>query len=214
MKKKIILAVLALAGPVMSKAQDAKSVFSANEIVWFGLDFSKAKFVGAFTQIGDAGSVTGSDLKNKWIPAWNALVINEPQNFDFKKSFRKDNLLNDITSVTEINKKVDPDAMMSNNPGKIERSDIDAMVKNYKADVKTEGIGLVFIVENFNKTTATGDVWVTLFDIASKKVLITEKMSAKAGGAGMKNYWAKVFKLILKQIDEGEYKSWKSKYSK
>ena len=68
------------------------------------------------------------------------------------------------------------------------------------------------IGENFNKTTQMADVYVILFDIATKNILICEKVSGKAMGIGMKNYWAGAIKAILKQIDEFEYKNWKSKY--
>jgi hypothetical protein len=208
--KKIILSLLVLASGTFAKAQDAKSALSATEIVWFGLDFTKAKFVGGFDQVGGAGVATGSDMKTKWIPGWNALILNEPQHFDFKKSFRKDNVVYDLKSMNELNSKIDVDACMAYNEGKIEMSEIDGMVKKYKADVKKEGIGVSFIIENFNKGTQMADVYVTFFDIASKKVLICEKVSGKAMGIGMRNYWAGAIKAILKQIDATEYKHYYS----
>ena len=210
--KKIILSLLVVASGTFAKAQDAKSALSATEIVWFGLDFTKAKFVGGFDQVGGAGVATGSDMKTKWIPGWNALILNEPQHFDFKKSFRKDNIVYDLKSMNELNSKIDVDACMVYNEGKIDRTEIDGMVKKYKAEVKKDGIGLSFIIENFNKGTQMADIYVTFFDIASKKILICEKVSGKAMGIGMRNYWAGAIKAILKQIDASEYKNWKSKY--
>jgi hypothetical protein len=210
--KKVILSLLVLASGTFAKAQDAKSALASTEIVWFGLDFTKAKFVGAFDQVGGAGVATGYDMKTKWIPAWNSLIVTEPQLFDFRKSFRKDNVIYDIKSMNELNTKIDVDACMVYNPGTIERTAIDGMVKKYKAEVKKEGIGLSFIVENFNKGTQVADVYVTFFDIATKKVLICEKLSGKAVGIGMRNYWAGAIKAILKQINFSEYNNWKSKY--
>ncbi len=210
--KKIILSLLVVASSTIAKAQDAKSALSATEIVWFGLDFTKAKFVGGFDQVGGAGVATGSDMKSKWIPGWNSLIITEPQHFDFKKSFRKDNVLYDLKSMNELNGKIDVDACMTYNEGKIEKSEIDAMVKKYSTEVKKTGVGLSFIVENFNKGTQEATMFVTFFDIATKKVLICEKISGKAMGIGMRNYWAGAIKAILKQIDMTEYKNWKSKY--
>ncbi len=210
--KKIILSLLVLTSGTFAKAQDAKSALSATEIVWFGLDFTKAKFVGGFDQAAGVAPATGSDMKTKWIPGWNTLIANEPQHFDFRKSFRKDNVIYDMKSVNELNSKIDVDACMVYNEGKIERTEIDGMVKKYKADVKKDGIGLSFIIENFNKGTQMADFYVTFFDIATKKVLICEKISAKAMGIGIRNYWAGAIKAALKQIDATEYKNWKSKY--
>ena len=192
------------------KAQDSKAIFTTNEIVWYGLDFTKAKFVGGFDQVGGAGAATGSDMKSKWIPSWNALIINEQPKYDLKKTFRKDNVYYDVTSLNELNSKIDVDAIMTPNPGKIEKSEIDGMVKKYTGE-KKEGVGLSFVVENFNKGSQMANVYVTFFDIASKKILLCEKVSGKAMGIGMRNYWAGAIKAILKQIDEKEYKNWKNK---
>jgi hypothetical protein len=115
-----------------------------------------------------------------------------------------------MAPVNELNSHIDADKCMSFNPGKIEKSEIDEMVKKYAGDRK-DGIGLVFVVENFNKGTEMADVYVTYFDIATKKALVCEKISGKAMGIGMRNYWAGAVKAILKMVDTSEYKNWKSK---
>lgn len=209
--KKIILSLLVVASGTFAKAQDAKSALSATEIVWFGLDFTKAKFVGAFDQGAGIAPATGSDMKSKWIPGWNGLIVNEPQHFDLRKAFRKDNVIYDLKSINELNTKIDVDGCMVYNEGNIEKSAIDAMVKNYKAVEKKEGIGVSMVIENFNKTTQMASLYVVFFDIATKKVLVCEKMTGKAMGVGMRNYWAGAIKAILKQIDATEYKNWKGK---
>jgi hypothetical protein len=210
MKKSLSLIVIFCAALSMN-AQTAKDAFNATEVVWYGLDFTKAKFVGQFDQGFGALPATGRDIRDKWIPQWNALIAKEPQNFKIKDAFRKDNVYYDMAPLNELNSKIDVDNSMSFNPGKIERSDIDAMVKNYGTGDKKSGIGLTFIIENFNKGTETADIHVTFFDIATKKVLFTEKISGKAMGVGMRNYWAGAIKSILKQIDAAEYKNWKAK---
>lgn len=211
MKKYFVISLLFI-GATGTQAQDAKKVFSATEIVWFGMDFSKATFVGGFDQGAGAAPITGAELRSKYIPGWNTLIQNEQPHFDFKKSFRKDNVYYDIASVNEVNSKIDADKCMSPNPGKIEKSEVAEMVKKYSSSVKKEGIGLAFVVENFNKATQLAEIYVTLFDISSKKVLVCEKMSGKGVGIGIRNYWAGAIKNILKQIDENEYKNWQSKY--
>jgi hypothetical protein len=211
MKKLTIYILGFLAAINCLNAQNAKDVFNAKEIVWYGMDFTKAKFVGQFDQGFGAMPAAGSDMKTKWVPGWNSLIVSEPQNFDLKKALKIDNIYFDVTPVNNINSKMDADKCMSLNPGTIEKSDIDAMIKKYATGDKKAGIGLVFIVENFNKGTETADIYVTFFDIATKKVLITEKMSGKAMGVGMRNYWAGSVKSIIKQIGK-EFKDWKNKY--
>ncbi len=184
--KKVIISIFGvfIAGSSIN-AQSAKAIFDAKEIVWYGMDFTKAKFVGQFDQGMGANPASGSDMRNKYIPGWNALVVNEPQHFDLKKAFRKFSVYNDVAAVNLVNSDVDVNECMSFNPGKIEVGDIGNMIKKYKAGEKKEGIGLVFIIENFNKGSETADVYVTFFDIAAKKILICEKTSGKAMGIGM-----------------------------
>jgi hypothetical protein len=210
MKKLFFLSVIIGAGLGM-KAQTAKDIFNATEVVWYGLDFAKAKFVGQFDQGFGAMPATGTEMRNKWIPQWNALVAKEPQNFKLKNALRKDNVYYDLVPLNELNSKIDVDKCMSFNAGKIERAEIDEMVKQYGSGDKKEGIGLAFIVESFNKGMESADVYVTFFDIASKKVLLVEKMSGHAMGVGMRNYWAGAVKDIIRKIDDGGYKSWKAK---
>lgn len=210
--RKIILSLLVILTASGFKGNDEKSALSATELVWFGLDFTKAAFTGGFDQIGGAGIATGSDMKTKWIPGWNAMLMNEPEHFDLKKSFRKDKVIFDLKSVNELNSKIDKDACITSQKTEIKRSAISEMVKRYNPGVKKEGIGLSFIIENFNKETQMADVFITFFDITEKKVLICEKISGKAMGIGMLNSWAGAFKSILKQIDASEYKNWKQKY--
>ena len=213
MKKLIILIIIVFVAANSTKAQSPKDIFSTKEIVWYGLDFTKAKFIGQFDQGFGAMPATCADMRNKWIPEWNALIAKEPQNFDIKKSLHKDNVYYDIAPVNEMNSTISEEACMTLNPGKIEMSDVETMVKKYKTGDKKEGIGIVFIIENFNKGAEMADIYVTFFDIASKKVLISEKASGKVSGIGMRNYWAGAIKSILKQIEKKEYKNWEKKYS-
>jgi hypothetical protein len=209
MKK--LVALLLLAGSMSLTAQDKSKVFSSTEAVWFGLDFTKATFVGQFDQGAGAAPANGLDIKNKYIPAWNNLIAGEQKKYDLKKAFRKDNIIYDMNSVNELNTKIDVDNCMSFNAGKIEKSQVDEMVKKYNSSQK-EGLGLVFIVENFNKGIETASVYVTFFDIATKKILLCERMEGKAMGVGIRNHWAGSIKHILDQLDDGGvYKSWKGK---
>lgn len=205
--KKSAIAFLMFLG-VALVAQDKSKVSSAKEIVWFGLDFTKAKFVGQFDQGMGAMPATGGDMRNKWIPQWNALIQNEQQNFDIKKALGVESVYYDIASVNTLNSKLNPDGCMDVNPGKIDKSEIEGMVKKYESADKKDGVGLAFVVENFNKGSQMADVYVTFFDIASKKVLICEKVSGAARGVGMRNYWAGAIKGIIKEMGSN-FKSWK-----
>ncbi|MCH5690727.1 hypothetical protein LWM68_44770 [Niabella sp. W65] len=62
-----------------------------------------------------------------------------------------------------------------------------------------------------SKTKKALSLWVTLFDIKTRKVLMTRRMEGALGsGFSFRNYWATGFKKIIDQIEKSEYKKWKS----
>lgn len=57
-------------------------------------------------------------------------------------------------------------------------------------------------------------IWVTFFDIKSKKVLHTERIEGKLSTAfSFRNYIGTAFKSVIDQIDKKKYKEWKAKYA-
>jgi hypothetical protein len=209
MKIKLFVALLAVC-LMGATTEDEKSVFTTKDIVWYGLDFTKAKFVGGFNQAGGIGEASGEDMVKKWIPAWNNLIITEQTKYDLKKAFDKESVYYDIKKVNELNSKIDPADCITPNPGAIDPASIKSMVAKYSGD-KKEGLGLSFVIESFNKTDVTADVYVVFFDIATKKVLLSEKVLGKPAGIGMRNYWAGAIHDILKKVGSKEYKNWERK---
>ncbi len=208
--KKIFLFCFVLTSFFVSHAQNSNdAVFTTKDLVWYGLDFTKATFVGQFDQGFGAMPAKGYDMRTKWIPQWNNLIPAEPKKYDLKKAFRKDNVYYDLGPVAEVNSKLNEDKIMSFNQANIDRATFDVMISKYGVGDKKEGLGCVFIVEYFNKNEAIASIYVTFFDIATKKILLCEKVKGKALGVGMRNYWAGSIKDILTIISETEYKKWK-----
>ena len=73
--KKIIFPLLIILSNQIIKAQNVKSALTATEIVWYASDVTKAKFVGGFDDISTAAPAKGVEMKTKWIPGWNSLII-------------------------------------------------------------------------------------------------------------------------------------------
>lgn len=209
MRKFLILLILALGGNNLW-SQDSKSIFTSKEIVWYGLDFSKAHFVGSFDQGLGYLTASGYDMKTKWIPEWNGMIVREPNNFDFKKAFRKEKIQYNLNPLSKVNQTIDAIECMSFTTGKINRTTIDSMVANYPdSDIK-EGIGVSFIVENFDKTVEMAGIYVTFFDIKTKKVLLCNYLTGKPAGITIRNFWLGAIKDIIKQITKKEYNKWKA----
>jgi hypothetical protein len=211
MKKLFIILLLGVSvSTIAQKKYSAKDLFTENTIVWYGIDYSKSRFVGSFAQFQDAGTIDGSTLKNKYFPGWNNLVLNERKKYDLARFFKKESVYYDLTPVEKVNETTDADKLMQNNDYTLSESEISAMINKYKGGDKKEGIGVVFITESYNRAAESASYYVVVFDIASKKVLITDKFKEKPGGFGIKNYWASTILKVMEDASKN-YDKWKSK---
>lgn len=181
------------------KAQQVEDILKTSEIVWYGLDFSNAKFIGNFGHTKDAVSVE-NQIKNLLIPDWNAIVIEEPQNFNLNTTLNKGSVFNDIKPVSNSNKNINADSLIDYNQVIIKEGKLTTIVNGYISGEKKEGIALVFIVNYFDKNTQTASVNSVFFDIKTRKILMNQLFTGKPSGIGVKNYWAGAIKEIFKQL--------------
>lgn len=201
MIRTLIILWLAVNAYSLSFAQSKSEVFNTNQIVWYGLDFSEARLIGS------EGFTDPVDIKNRLFDSWNNLFISEPDKYDLKKTFGKANVENDLSLTEERNKAINVKNLVTDNSFTLAENTIPLILKQYHYDQK-EGVGLVFIIESFNKTKEQGTMYVTFFDIATKKPLLIKKMSGEPGGFGIRNYWAASYYDVLKQCKK-EYPKWK-----
>lgn len=195
MKKAILLFIIVLqAGNILG--QSVEELRESKSITWFGIDFSKARFVGRY----DFKSPW--ELKDKLIPEWNQLILREPEKYDISKYFHKSKVETELGDVYDRNSKIDESEIIisfEDRDDELNEEKIQEIVSEYITEYT--GYGLVFIVESFNKSMQNGTVWVTYFHIPSKQVVLTKKMSAEPMGFGIKNYWARVFYRIMQDCE-------------
>lgn len=186
-------------------AQTLKDFFSSSEVplTYLGVDFTRAKVLNEI-------SVNAIDIRDRQYAGINNVIINEPKKYDFAKAFTKTLVLNDISQANEKNSKIDAEKIMESSADELhlKKNDIESIVKGYNFSGK-KGIAVLFIMETLNKASATASMHVTLIDMGSGKILITERMSAKAAGFGFRNYWAKTVFVVLEDIRKDRYKEWK-----
>lgn len=206
--------VLIISGTCVFSQHQAADVFKKDKIVWYGLDFSNAKFIGQFDQAAGLAPANASDLKHDYIPAWNSLILSEPNRYDIRKTFRKTRVFNDLSGVRKNNEKMDESLMMSYNAFRFDDANtvITNIVELYQEGKKAEGIGVVFIVEYFNRIDQEAAVYVTFFDIATQKVLFYERLLGNPRGIGLRNYWAGAVRDILIQIERNAYDIWRKNH--
>lgn len=209
MKKIIFLAVLLIACYFNNLlAQDVSSVFSSKEMVWYGVDFSNVKLVG------DAvGFANLNDIRDRQFKAINDLFISEPDKYNPKKAFKKDKVTNDLSIVENRNLTPDINTLLVQNENTLSKETIDAMIKEYPINDGITGIGACLIMENLVKTEKNphATLYVVFFDIATKNVLILEKVTSKAGGFGFRNFWAKT---VFETLNNFSMPALENKYKK
>lgn len=212
MKQFILKPILFLMSMVLlqqTQAQTLEEVLSNQDtpIYYFGIDFTKAKL------IGDANA-NAQDIVARQFDGINDLMVNEPKKYDLAGAFRKTDINSDLSFVSKRNQKADPDKLMSSSTedyNHLTESDINSLLKGFNTGTKT-GTGLLFVVDAMSKPKKAVSVWVTLFDIKTKKVLLAERLEGTVGmGFSFRNYWATGFKKVIDNIKSSKYKQWKSK---
>ncbi len=204
----IVVAFFLVCGSLQSvMAQTAKDIFYSSEtpITYLGIDFTNAKLIGD-------PEADAFEIKNRYFSSINEVVINEPKKYDIQKAIEKSNFSYDLSFVRAKNEKVDADKIKSSSSSdalRLTKSDIENTVKGYNFNGK-KGIGLMFIMESMNKSAKQGNMYVTFIDMASRKVLFTERMSGEAGGFGFRNYWVRPVSEVIEKIQKRKYKEWRN----
>lgn len=201
--KNVICIIIVLIGTFhVSFAQSSKKVFTAESVVWFGLDFSKVKLLDG------AGINYPEEVKTRFAPAWNRLFLEERDKYNLQDAYSAERVKYDIEAVKEVNKTIVEEEIVTLDSYEIEKGTIDEMVKLYTSK-HTSGIGLVYIVESLSKIDEAAAVHVTFFDIESRNILFQKKLLGTPRGFGLRNYWAGAYYDVIKQCR----KNWK-KWSK
>ena len=191
MKIKMMLSVLifVLGSFTLSFSLDKAKASDLTDIVWYGVDFTAAKF----TLVAENPAI----IVNQYLNSINTLIITEVEKYNIQKFFNKKEVINSIDMVNENNSRIDPSTLVITNDYKLEPEKVKDIIKKYDVKEKS-GTGLVFIAENLNKTSQTGSYYVCFFDIATKEIIDSRKMVGKAVGIGFRNYWAGSVYSIMK----------------
>jgi len=208
---KLLLVCITLIQTVTSFSQTAKEVFNNSEtqLTYLGIDFTKARL------IGDAGA-NETEIRDRQFAGINEVVVNEPKKYDINGAFHKSNVEHDLGLVNKRNIKVNTEAIKSTTESdfnRLKESDITALVKGFDFENK-KGVGILLVMEGMSKSEKAASIWVTLVDMKTKKVLMTERMESKvAAGFSFRNYWASSIKNLLETIEKKKYKEWKQRFS-
>ena len=197
-----MLYTLALLLLSFSSFAQKSNIDRSGTLVWLGINYTLLTFDGDATQFKDAGELSNSDLRNKYFPAWNALIAREPEKYSlsaatgFSDWSDKSELSEDLNSGSKAD-------FFGRKSDHVAESDITNAIKKYNFK-GLSGTGLVFFVTYMNKITVVENVWVAYVSLPSGAVQQIKKYEEKPGGFGFRNYWAKPLSLVLKSMGKSK----------
>lgn len=189
------------------KTFTSADVFTEKNMVWYGLDFTHCKFIGQPSIHGNFYKTPDYVVKH-YFKEWNMIPIKEGDKYDIKKTFEKEYLYFDIDTLLARNQRYSSDSLIAfSNVYGLNTATFPEIVKTY-GGVAKEGIGVVYIVESYNSIEEVATYYCIVFDVATKKIFLQEKITGRAQGANLKTYWAGAFREALEK-NAKVYKKWK-----
>lgn len=172
-----------------------------------GLDFSEAHFTPRFEfeKLEKRGSV--------FLNEWNNLIEAEPAKYDLGVPLGLDYVGNVTSYVLSSNGNFQPAKAFQAATGPLTEQQIAKMVSQYPTK-GVDGAGVVYIVNSFNKTAEQAQFTIVFFDMATHKVLHSERVQGKPGGFGLQNYWAGSLVNVLNQVKTTYAPAWRVRYAK
>ncbi len=151
-----------------------------------------------------------SAVKDKYFEGWNGVVKNEKEKYSFKNALRKDHVAYNLSDITLINN----NTAVENMEGKAlnySQDDMQGFVNNSNYTIE-KGIGIMFIAEYLDKEKVEACFHFVMVNLATKEILIHERMIGEPRGFGLRNYWISPVYQCLKIIDSKLYKKWRKEY--
>lgn len=207
MKKIYQLLMLLLIASTVATAQNNVNIFDPKvPITWLGLDFSETKI------IGEQDHITEDAKLIELIAAWNDLMIKEASKYNVTAAFHKEaDMVADFTATNQNNSGRELNGMLLENSDGLtsfSSSTIQRIVNRYNFN-GLSGLGLMIVVEKFDKPGKKGVLWYTIINMDTRAVLFTEMLENSPGGFGVRNFWASPVYATLERIKKKEYNLWR-----
>lgn len=190
MKKLLLFTFLLFTG--LTYAQNKQGLKDSETLTFYGVDFTKAKAYGAEESLNQfKGAFEGI----------NSLFKNEPNKYNVSKFLKKDVALS-LSSVLDLNERMqNKEFDAESNDYSLTTDDLKAMLKNLDTG-SDEGYGAILYAGLLNKGKPEATYDLVLFDIATKEIIVQEKLSARARGFGLRNFWAASVLGVLKNAQK------------
>jgi len=175
--------------------------YQSEKVTYLGIDFTQTRF------IDDIAFKSSTLLTTKYFKLWNHMIISEPDKYDFKKFTDKSDAIIDLNIMNERNSLVDSNLIVQNEFFDLKREDIPQIAQTIDFG-QIDGMATFFVVGTFNKNALMATYFLVVYDISQAEVIFIKKYTAKPGGFGFKNYWARTYYDVLLQVEKDYKKKW------
>ena len=186
--KKVLFLFLFLFGIFVANAENSESVYI------YGIDFSSVKVYGA--------DETVEQFENAF-EGINLLLIKESKKYDFTDIVGADSKLK-LDMVINLTKDSDFSDIKVYDKD-IAPINVSEKIKNYPIKEKS-GNGFIMIATLLDKSTNKATYNVVLFDVEPRKILKEKEFTSKAGGFGLRNFWARTIYTLTKKFEFDQHK--------
>ena len=189
MKKLVVL--LFLISSVICFGQNREALKDIPAIKFYGIDYSLVKVYGA---------AEPSSRFKETFGKINELFITEPNKFDVSKYTGMKVKEVSLDAVNAVNNKISTYTLTTTNRDySLNEKQITDLVKALPI-VQEPGTGLVLVAMLLNKADNRGSYQVVFFNTETKEIISNWPTLGKAGGAGLRNFWANSVYKVLKTM--------------
>lgn len=174
-------------------------------MTYLGIDFSYCKLFGDKFE----------DPKT-FFSQLNALLMEEKGKYDMNGAVRRSDLPYQYSIVEKRNAAIEEKALTEKVGETITFSDLQNIVDEYDLAAAgiTDGLALVLICDNMSAPRVDAAYYYVIFDVASKKVVISDRIVGRAGGNGQRNYWARSIYETITIVRDKKFIQWKMMFRK
>lgn len=186
MKKHLLLVLCLICTTVFTQAQTLKTVAESENMTWYGVDYSEARFMNFGAYLSDEGV-------KKSLNRWSFDPFGGDDIKHWSKKYKKDNLKVDLETSHKRNHNTDFTPHLSNDPFEMSKEDIAKMVAEY--NIQGDYYGLLFIAESFNNAGAKeAKMWAVVINEKDGSVIDAERFTIETFGD-----WAEGVRLGVRQ---------------
>jgi hypothetical protein len=189
---------------LLSSAAFAEEILAVEnpveELVWFGLDYTQVKFIGAAEDFSELDEIRGHYFRS-----WNELVVVEREKYDIGGALGAVEVTYELEPAISRSEQRGMDGIRQLGPYSLDEQQVADVVQTY-VDRSVDKVGALIVVETLNKIEENATMWLAIFQINSGEIIHLKRYSGKPGGFGFRNYWARSYYNVLTALKESPYK--------